>query len=246
MHRHAADPAVELLGSAHVEVVNELVEYTLRQVAHARELERHARRYTTWTQPSGAGVGQAVHTCGARDGWQICGGAPPRGAPIATLDNYVKSRNPESVIRSDTELEEIRTKLDEQEARVVAYRLELEKDGLPSADIERALEPVRAFATQLRETIDEYERVREGGLPSISSLEDLGPALVAARIAAGVTQRELAVRLGVHESQVSRDERNDYSGVSLERAAKLLNVIGVSFRGTLSLLGRPDTEGRRL
>jgi ribosome-binding protein aMBF1 (putative translation factor) len=149
------------------------------------------------------------------------------------------------VIRSDTELEEIRAKLQEQEARVVAYRIELEKDGLPSADIERAVEPVRAFAIKLEETIEEYERVRNGELPSIASLEDLGPALVAARIAAGVTQRELAVRLRVHESQVSRDERNDYHGVTLERAAKLLDVIGVSFRGTLSLAARADAEGRR-
>lgn len=160
----------------------------------------------------------------------------------------VKLRNSGRVIRSDTELEEIRAKLTEQEARVVTYRRELEKDGLPAADIERALDPVRAFALQLRETVDEYERVRNGGLPTIASLEDLGPALIAARIAAGVTQRELAVRLGVHESQVSRDERNDYSGVTLERASKVLNVIGVSFRGTLSLTAttRPETEGRRL
>lgn len=160
----------------------------------------------------------------------------------------VKSRNSGRVIRSDTELVEIRAKLTEQEARVVTYRRELEKDGLPAADIERALDPVRAFALQLRETVDEYERVRNGGLPTIVSLEDLGPALIAARIAAGVTQRELAVRLGVHESQVSRDERNDYSGVTLERASKVLNVIGVSFRGALSLTAtaQRETEGRRL
>lgn len=126
---------------------------------------------------------------------------------------------------------------------MTAYRLQLEKDGLPDADIERALEPVRAFARQLRETADKYEHVRKGKLPSVASLDELGPALVAARIAAGVTQRELAVRLGVHESQVSRDERNAYSGVTLERAAKVLDVIGVTFQGMLSLTAR--TESRR-
>ena len=149
------------------------------------------------------------------------------------------------MIRSDAELDETRMKLQEQEARIITYRHELEKDGLPAIDVERALDPVRSFVQQLRGIIDEYERVRRGELPDIVSLDDLGPALVAARVAAGVTQRELAVRLGVHESQVSRDEKNDYHGVTIERASKVLATIGVRFRGTLSL-ERCVTEGRGL
>jgi len=35
-----------------------------------------------------------------------------------------------------------------------------------------------------------------------------------------MTERDLARRLGVHETQVSRDERNEYFGITLERAAK--------------------------
>jgi hypothetical protein len=37
-------------------------------------------------------------------------------------------------------------------------------------------------------------------------------------VAQGIFQRELAQRLDVHESQVSRDEREEYFGVTLERA----------------------------
>jgi ribosome-binding protein aMBF1 (putative translation factor) len=142
------------------------------------------------------------------------------------------------VIRSDADLDETREKLRKQEARLASYRCELEKDGLPAEDVERALEPVRAFAEQLRQAIEEFERVRRGYLPPLASLDALAPALVAARVAAGVTQRELAARIGVHESQVSRDERNDYHGVTLERASKILDVIGVKFHGTLSLAKR--------
>jgi transcriptional regulator with XRE-family HTH domain len=40
-------------------------------------------------------------------------------------------------------------------------------------------------------------------------LRGLGHLLIALRIAQGVSQRELAKRLEVHESQVSRDERNE-------------------------------------
>jgi hypothetical protein len=35
----------------------------------------------------------------------------------------------------------------------------------------------------------------------------------------GPSQRDLADQLGVHESQLSRDERNEYRNITLERAA---------------------------
>jgi len=37
----------------------------------------------------------------------------------------------------------------------------------------------------------------------------------------------LAQRLGVHESQVSRDERNEYHNITLDRAGRILDVLGV-------------------
>ena len=40
-------------------------------------------------------------------------------------------------------------------------------------------------------------------------------------------QVELAETLGVHESQVSRDERNEYFGITVERAARIFDVLGV-------------------
>jgi transcriptional regulator with XRE-family HTH domain len=52
----------------------------------------------------------------------------------------------------------------------------------------------------------------------------------ALRIAKGVSQRDLAERVGVHESQVSRDERNEYHGVTVERANRVLETLGVEVR----------------
>ena len=57
------------------------------------------------------------------------------------------------------------------------------------------------------------------------NLERFGRMLIGLRIAQGVSQRELAERLGVHESQVSRDERNEYHGASLERANRVLEAL---------------------
>jgi ribosome-binding protein aMBF1 (putative translation factor) len=81
---------------------------------------------------------------------------------------------------------------------------------------------------------DERQRLKEhrkrGELGEIRNLHGLGRTLVALRIALGLTQRELAERLGVHESQVSRDERNEYHAVTVDRASRILDALGVDLR----------------
>ena len=64
-------------------------------------------------------------------------------------------------------------------------------------------------------------------------MRGLGQLLVSLRIARGLTQRELAERLGVHESLVSRDERNEYHGITLDRAARILDALGYELRSTV-------------
>ncbi|WP_349775629.1 helix-turn-helix transcriptional regulator [Halalkalibacter oceani] len=49
------------------------------------------------------------------------------------------------------------------------------------------------------------------------NLHQLGKTLIAYRIYLGMSQQDLAERLGVSPSQVSRDERNEYYGARLER-----------------------------
>ncbi len=56
------------------------------------------------------------------------------------------------------------------------------------------------------------------------------------RIARGITKRELAERLGVRESQISRDERNDYHGITVERATEVLEALeGSAWRSSFDL-----------
>ena len=50
---------------------------------------------------------------------------------------------------------------------------------------------------------------------------------MALRIARGLTQKDLSERLDVHETQVSRDERNEYRGVTVEKVTKILNALNV-------------------
>jgi transcriptional regulator with XRE-family HTH domain len=84
--------------------------------------------------------------------------------------------------------------------------------------------------------VESYERLMRGEFDELRNFEGVGRLLIAARIAKGVTQRELAERLGVHESQVSRDERNEYHGVTVERANRILETLGVELRSTVEAI----------
>ena len=66
---------------------------------------------------------------------------------------------------------------------------------------------------------------------------EVGQLLVAARIAQGISQRELAERLSVHESQISRDERNEYHGVTVERAHRVLEALQMEIRTSVEMVG---------
>ena len=69
----------------------------------------------------------------------------------------------------------------------------------------------------------------------LDSLRGLGHLLITSRIAQGISRRELARRLGAHETQVSRDERNEYFGITLERAAKILEALNVRLRTQVAI-----------
>jgi HTH-type transcriptional regulator / antitoxin HipB len=68
----------------------------------------------------------------------------------------------------------------------------------------------------------------------ITSLHELPIALIEARIAARLTQRQLAERIGVAEQQVQRWEANDYSGVGLDRLQSIADALGVQIHETIT------------
>lgn len=88
----------------------------------------------------------------------------------------------------------------------------------------------------LRRQIEHYEQLRDGHITTreITSLLDLPIALIEARIAARLTQRQLAERIGIAEQQVQRWEANDYSGVGVARLQEIADALGVQIRETIT------------
>jgi len=80
---------------------------------------------------------------------------------------------------------------------------------------------------QLAAQVESYERLKRDDMAELTNLHGLGRMLVALRIARGISPRELAERLLTHESQVSRDARNGYHGITVERASRILDALEV-------------------
>jgi len=131
------------------------------------------------------------------------------------------------MIRTETDYKRAMRERDEQAKRLKAQEQRLKKEGLGRAEVKRAMDPVRSFHQELVEEIRVYEALKGGDLRAVSRLATLGQQMVGLRIAKGLSQRDLAARLEVHESQVSRDERNEYHGLTLERAGRIMEALGV-------------------
>ena len=69
---------------------------------------------------------------------------------------------------------------------------------------------------------------------TLHSLREVPIALIEARIAARLTQRELANRMGVPEQQVQRWEANSYSGVAIERLQEIADALQLQVLETVT------------
>ena len=139
------------------------------------------------------------------------------------------------MIYNEKEYAEAVGRITEEKRRLAQQKAELKSMGLGPDEIKRALDPMVSFHRQLEEEVHSYERLKRGEFDELNNLRGLGPLLVSLRIARGLTQRQLAEKLGVHESQVSRDERNEYRSVTVERAARILEALGADVRSRVEL-----------
>ena len=130
------------------------------------------------------------------------------------------------MIRNEKEYKEAVRRLKQDKEVIQKQKESLESVPLKPEEIKRALDPMLSFHQQLVEEVGWYERVKRKDLDTISSLDEIGRLLIALRIASALTQKDLAKCLGVTEAQVSRDERNEYHGISLERAQKIIRTFG--------------------
>jgi ribosome-binding protein aMBF1 (putative translation factor) len=91
---------------------------------------------------------------------------------------------------------------------------------------------LRSQLADLRAEIRQYEALHSGEQRKfdLASLDDLARALIQARIAAGLSQKDLAARLGLKEQQIQRYEATDYASASLARVREVARALGLKVK----------------
>jgi transcriptional regulator with XRE-family HTH domain len=97
-----------------------------------------------------------------------------------------------------------------------------------------------AIQSQLDDLLTEladYESLRAGthNVLEVASFNELPMALIKARIAAGLSQRELADRLNLKEQQIQQYEATEYAAASMSRVQEIINALGILVREEIFL-----------
>jgi DNA-binding XRE family transcriptional regulator len=88
---------------------------------------------------------------------------------------------------------------------------------------------LEATIAAVQAEVDEYEALAGGTLPPAPRpLAEIGELLIQARIAAGLSQRGLAERLGVTEQRVQQDEASGYARAGLDRLLRVAVALGLA------------------
>ena len=88
---------------------------------------------------------------------------------------------------------------------------------------------MRSQLADLESELREYESLKAGKFQwdSLSMIADLPSILIKARIAGGLSQRDLAERVGLKEQQIQRYEATDYATANLARIKEVVSAFVV-------------------
>lgn len=120
------------------------------------------------------------------------------------------------------------------QAAILRFKRALASEEHPDADQDPLLQELLRVSIEsqiqdLQSQLDEYNALLAGKVTELrlASLSELPQALIKARLMAGLTQRQLAERLGVAEDVVQRDEADRYDRASFNRLLDVMDALGV-------------------
>ena len=111
------------------------------------------------------------------------------------------------------------------------------KDTLHPRKFSSRKNGLQMIIDNLQNEIGEYDALKQQNAQiKIASIQELPIALIRARIAMGMTQKELAQKMGVKEQQVQRDEANQYSSAGFQRITAVAEALNLKIQETSVVL----------
>jgi DNA-binding XRE family transcriptional regulator len=131
------------------------------------------------------------------------------------------------MIRNDREYQRTQKLVAATKEQIASTTPALRQQGMDQPAIDDLLVSLRLTCRQMEAELAWYEDAKAQRLGAYT-FDNIGQLLIGLRIAKGLSQRDLASRLGVHESVISRDEHHEYYGLTIERAQRILEALGAS------------------
>ncbi len=137
------------------------------------------------------------------------------------------------MIKNNSQLQIARKRRGEYDESLLGAQSRLEEDV------------VRSIISELDDDIAEFDHARGTAEIYFDDIGRLGQTAIRVRLARGLTQAQLAERLGVAEQVIQRFEAHDYDRTSLDRIGEVFDALGfvVSGRATALNSDHPPTLG---
>lgn len=115
--------------------------------------------------------------------------------------------------------------------------LKMIRDGVDPVIVAAHRDGVSEQLRELERQLHDYDDLRAGKVDALSAqgVIGIGDTLIQARIARGLSQKELAERLGMKEQQVQRYEHDRYLTANLSRIAEVLRALNLQSEIILNL-----------
>ncbi len=105
-----------------------------------------------------------------------------------------------------------------------------------------AVAHLRSYIAEFDDDLAEFDALATADEIAIVDIVDLGRALIQARIASGLTQAQLAERLGLKTAAINRYEANDYQSANLARLNEIAQALDFDLHATLRRRARESLD----
>jgi HTH-type transcriptional regulator / antitoxin HipB len=93
----------------------------------------------------------------------------------------------------------------------------------------------------LKQEMVDYDNLKNGMISEfpIDSIQELPIVIIKARIARGITQKDLAEKIGIQEEEIKRHEAHEYYGVEFNVLQEIMSILDITFSSALLSLKEP-------
>ncbi len=120
---------------------------------------------------------------------------------------------------------------------LILSKLTTEFQASADLKLKMQIDALETDVSKLNAEIKEFERLKSGAVKVISanSFHDLPDVIIKARIARALTQKDLALKLGMKEQQIQRYETNNFASASFSILAKIVDALDITIEEKVRL-----------